>query len=51
MTTEMIIMGITIIALAGVTAVAMLVEATRRHLAGVRLEHAVRRDGDRYQRR
>jgi hypothetical protein len=50
MTTEMIVMGITLIALAGGTAVALLVETTRRHLAGVRLEHAVRRDGDRYPR-
>jgi hypothetical protein len=50
MTSEMIVIGTIIIGLAGMSAVALLFEATRRHLAGIRLEHAVRRDGGRYSR-
>lgn len=48
MTTEMTVIGSGIAALASGVSLALLVEATRRHVAGIRFEHALRRNGDRH---
>lgn len=48
MTTELTVIGYSIIALVGGVSVAPLVEGTRRRLAGIHFEHVLRRNGDHY---